>query len=423
MKPMIEVSGLSKLYQLGQRGGAYDNLRELVMRSGRGWFDRLRGVAPAKARDSHDFWALRDVSFEVKRGDTLGILGANGAGKTTLLKIISRITDPTAGCATIRGRTASLLEVGTGFHPELTGRENIYLNGAILGIKRSHIDARFDEIVAFAGIGQFLDTPVKRYSSGMYVRLAFSVAAHLESDILIADEVLAVGDASFQKKCLGKMAEARARATSVLFVSHNLAALESICNRGLVLDHGEVAFLGSIQLAIRHYLASASMHHGVAESHVAELDVCVGRPPRYKPLLRRLELYTSENQPVRGVLAAGAPLKAVIEFDLEQPSTGFDAQISFDTWTGQRICTAHSGCEPDRSHEERAGKQVFVCEIPRLPLLPGYYRLNVALEIGGQEFDSVEDAMRLKVVPSDYYGTGMLPERGTFLVENPWTLR
>ena len=360
---MIEVVGLSKRYQLGQRTGAYDNLRELLMSSGRRWFDRIRGAPRDATQVDRDFWALRNVSFEVQRGDTLGILGANGAGKTTLLKVLSRITDPTSGCAWVRGRTASLLEVGTGFHPELTGRENIFLNGAILGMKKSEIHARFDQITAFAGIGQFLDTPVKRYSSGMYVRLAFSVAAHLESEILIADEVLAVGDAAFQKKCLGKMAEARARAASVLFVSHNLAALESICNRGLVLDGGEVTFFGPIQPAIRHYLESAAMHRGGAESHVVDLGACASRPPGYKPMLRRLELYTGEHQPMRGVLPAGAPLKAVLEFELEHPTAGFDAQIAFDTWTGQRVCTAHSRCEPDRPDEERAGTQVFVCEI------------------------------------------------------------
>jgi lipopolysaccharide transport system ATP-binding protein len=414
---------LATMAELGQRVKTYDNLRELLARSGRGWLDRVRGAPPAAAADNREFWALRDVSFEVQRGDTLGIVGANGAGKTTLLKIISRIADPTAGWVRVRGRTASLLEVGTGFHPELTGRENIYLNGAILGMKRSQIRARFDQIVAFAGIGRFLDTPVKRYSSGMYVRLAFSVAAHLESEILIADEVLAVGDAAFQKKCLGKMAEARTHAASVLFVSHNLAALESICNRGLVLEHGAVAFTGPIESAIRYYLQSAAVHSGAGESHVAELDTCAGRRLSSKPLLRRLELYTGEDQPVRGVLPAGASLKAVLEFELERPMAGFDAQIAFDSWAGQRMCTAHSGCEPDRSHHPRTGKQVFVCEIPRLPLLPGVYRLNVALEIGGRVTDSVEDAMRLKVVPSDYYGTGMLPERGAFLVDNRWTLR
>ncbi len=217
----------------------------------------MRGSNEATDADGfHSFWALNDVSFDVAEGEVVGIIGGNGAGKSTLLKILARITDPTKGVIHIRGRIASLLEVGTGFHPELTGRENIYLNGATLGMRKAEIDANFDEIVAFAEVEQFLDTPVKRYSSGMYVRLAFAVAAHLNPEILVVDEVLAVGDMAFQKKCLGKMSEVSHGGRTVLFVSHNMAAVENLCQRGVVLNKGNLVFDGSTRDAIQQYLSA-----------------------------------------------------------------------------------------------------------------------------------------------------------------------
>jgi len=243
----ITVENLSKLYRIGERSAS--SLRDAVA----GWFTR-NGGDPAKG----EFWALRDVSFDVGEGETLGIIGGNGAGKSTLLKILSRITKPTKGSAEIRGRVGSLLEVGTGFHNELTGRENIYLNGAVLGMRRAEIERKFDEIVAFSEIEEFLDTPVKHYSSGMYMRLAFSVAAHLEPEILIVDEVLAVGDVNFQKKCLGKMRDVGRSGRTVLFVSHDMAAVSRICDRAIVLSHGRVAAEGPAGEAIREYLSGAS---------------------------------------------------------------------------------------------------------------------------------------------------------------------
>ncbi len=236
-EPRVKVEGLSKRYRLGHVHT--DLLSERLS----GFLRPGRGPKPAQA--ATEFWALRDIDFEVREGDVLGIIGRNGAGKSTLLKILSRLTAPTTGRAVIRGRLASLLEVGTGFHPELTGRENIYLNGTILGMRRREIDRRFDEIVAFSGVEDFLDTPVKRYSSGMYVRLAFSVAAHVEADVLVIDEVLAVGDAEFQKRCLGKMSEVARGGRTVLFVSHNLAALRALCTTGLYLEKGSVRASGS----------------------------------------------------------------------------------------------------------------------------------------------------------------------------------
>jgi lipopolysaccharide transport system ATP-binding protein len=260
-RPIIEVENLSKLYRLGTISAR--TLRESVSR----WWSRRRssGVseesglagdqtnARIKAQ-GNAFWALRDVSFHVQRGEVVGIVGRNGAGKSTLLKILSRITEPTRGRAVLRGRLASLLEVGTGFHPDLTGRENIYLNGAILGMKRAEIREKFDQIVAFSGVEQFVDTPVKRYSSGMYVRLAFAVAAHLEPDILIVDEVLAVGDAAFQKRCLGKMSEVAREGRTVLFVSHNMAALQTLCATAVLIENGRLAMVGKTPAVITRYL-------------------------------------------------------------------------------------------------------------------------------------------------------------------------
>ena len=253
-RPIIEVEGLSKRYRLGAIGAT--SLRESAERA----WGRLRGRA--SAADGQEFWALHDVSFSVQPGEVVGIIGRNGAGKSTLLKILSRITDPTSGRAVLRGRVASLLEVGTGFHPDLTGRENIFLNGAILGMMRPEIRRKFDEIVAFAEIERFVDTPVKRYSSGMYVRLAFAVAAHLEPEILIVDEVLAVGDAQFQQRCLGKMEQVSREGRTVLVVSHNMASVINLCTRGIVLTEGRVSFAGDTRTAVEKYLSSSGQGSG-----------------------------------------------------------------------------------------------------------------------------------------------------------------
>ena len=248
MKPIISVEGLGKKYTIRHEGqGRYRVLREEIFKLPQRLFQR-------KHQDKEEFWALKDVSFDIMPGDRVGIIGRNGAGKSTLLKLLSRITEPSTGKITLRGRIASLLEVGTGFHPELTGRENIFLNGAILGMSRAEVRRKFDEIVDFAGVEKFLDTPVKRYSSGMYVRLAFAVAAHLEPEILIVDEVLAVGDAEFQKKCLGKMEQVGQDGRTVLFVSHNMAAIQRLCTAGLFLQQGKCTCQGSIGKIIDMYI-------------------------------------------------------------------------------------------------------------------------------------------------------------------------
>jgi lipopolysaccharide transport system ATP-binding protein len=422
MAPIIEIRNVSKLYQLGEAPSMHGSFREVLKNALLGPFRLDHKSAKSGSGKVDSLWALRGVTLDIQKGDTVGIIGSNGAGKSTLLKILSRITDPTEGCIKVLGRIVSLLEVGTGFHPELTGRENIYLNGSILGMRKTEIDAKFDEITRFAGIGKFLDTPVKRYSSGMYVRLAFSIAAHLEPEILVVDEVLAVGDVAFQKKCLGKMAEAHSRDRTVLFVSHNLSAVESFCNRGIVLQQGVVVFDGTSKDAIHYYLQNVSGERNQFSSHLIDLHSAAGRLPKFRPLLKKLELYTEDSRPFTGDLPVGAPLKAVIHFNLEEPCTSFEASIAFDTASGQRICTAHSAYEPDRSHEERIGEQVFVCQIPCLPLLPGEYKVGVGLDIASREADWVDDATRLKVIEADYYGTGVVPTRGTFLLDNRWTL-
>jgi len=263
--PAIQVAGLTKSYRIGAAQERHDTFRDFLTAALAAPFRRLRkspaGQAPGASADEGDvLWALREVSFEVDAGAVVGIVGRNGAGKSTLLKVLSQITEPTAGYVDLRGRVASLLEVGTGFHPELTGRENIYLNGAILGMSRREIDQSFDQIVAFAEVERFIDTPVKRYSSGMYLRLAFAVAAHLEPEILVVDEVLAVGDVQFQRKCTGKMADISRAGRTVLFVSHNIPAVRALCERVIWLDHGRVRMSGPTETVLREYLRSPQEH-------------------------------------------------------------------------------------------------------------------------------------------------------------------
>jgi lipopolysaccharide transport system ATP-binding protein len=266
----IQVQNLSKRYRLGAAQARYQTLRESLTRA-------VRSIGQRSSTDENILWALRDVSFEVKQGEAVGIIGRNGAGKSTLLKILSRITKPTSGRALIHGRVGSLLEVGTGFHPELTGRENIYLNGAILGMRRAEIERKFDEIVAFSEIEKFLDTPVKFYSSGMYVRLAFAVAAHLEPEILVVDEVLAVGDAQFQKKCLGKMDQVSKGGRTVLFVSHNMGAIRQLCTRGILIEKGALAMNADVDSVVRRYVEGAAtgemkiIDHGIKKSPAVDI--------------------------------------------------------------------------------------------------------------------------------------------------------
>jgi len=372
----------------------------------------------SSAQTPEHFWALKDVSFEVARGDVVGIIGRNGAGKSTLLKIVSRITEPTEGCVVLRARMASLLEVGTGFHPELTGRENIFLNGAILGMSKAEIASNFDEIVAFAELERFLDTPVKHYSSGMYVRLAFAVAAHLNSEVLVVDEVLAVGDLAFQKKCLGKMNALSRVGRTVLFVSHNMAAVENLCRRGIVLDGGKLVFEGTSKNAVRHYLDRIFGAHDCTR-HVIDLKAA---SDRRSPLLRQLEFYTNGNQPLVEGLQIGSRFKVRVHFELPHLTSNFNVGLGFNNAYGQRAFTAASQFTPNRSPVAVAGSQVLTCDIPSLTLTPGEYTVCVWLEIENAEADLANDAASILIIESDYYGTGKVPWNGTFVLKHHWYL-
>jgi len=397
-KPIIEVKGLSKVYQLGTIGAT-----SLKLEVERLWHS-IRGKN-GSARKSGEFWALRDVSFAVEPGKVVGIIGRNGAGKSTLLKILSRITQQTAGEIVLRGRVASLLEVGTGFHPDLSGRENIYLNGAILGMTKTEIRSKLDEIVAFAEIEQFVDTPVKRYSSGMYVRLAFAVAAHLEPEILIVDEVLAVGDAAFQKKCLGKMHDVASRGRTVLFVSHNMAAIQSLCDSGIMLRNGSVLKYGLVNEVVSSYLSEGTT---TVDGQI-ELTT---HPARARnggtPWLTRLTLRDEHGVPTSR-FASSRPISAEIEITPPREIINPRLAIAIEDEHGRRIGTTASHF--DVSHTGRFGEPFTATAfLPRLNLGPGRYLLSVSIgEIGGQ-LDSIDGASWFEVEWDNAYRTGALHE-------------
>jgi lipopolysaccharide transport system ATP-binding protein len=416
MAPILEINNLSKQYIIGQRHRRNESFRELLVRN---ICKPVRALVGHSEPQETQFWALRQVSFDVQPGEVLGVIGRNGAGKSTLLKIMSRITDPTEGYIKVRGRLSSLLEVGTGFHPELTGRENIFLNGAILGMRKAEILAKFDEIVAFSEIERFLDTPVKRYSSGMFVRLAFSVAAHLDPEILVVDEVLAVGDMAFQKKCLGKMSEVSQGGRTVLFVSHNMAAVQNLCASAIVLDEGKLVFHGPSKEAIDSYLHSV---RGVgSQGHVIDISKA-RREPGLEPVLQRVEFYTQGNTPVRGILPMGASLQVRIHFALQEHREKIAVGVGFDSMFGQRIFTAHTSFERGCLHDGQAGPQTYVCNIPSLTLVPGEYTLRVWVDANNGPLDTVDDAARVQIIESDYYGTGRVPWNGSFVLEHHWFL-
>ena len=362
----IRVENLSKLYHIGALRQRDDTLRDALT----GLFRRSqKGAQPD---DDTNLWALKDVSFEVKRGEVVGIVGRNGAGKSTLLKILSRITEPTSGHAEIHGRVGSLLEVGTDFHPELTGRENIYMNGAILGMRRSEIDRQFDEIVAFAEIERFLDTPVKRYSSGMHVRLAFAVAAHLEPEILLVDEVLAVGDVEFQRKCLGKMEDVAQGGRTVIFVSHNMAAVKDLCQRAFLLKEGELEFVGSVDATIRRYL----------ETQRNDGEVRFDNAPLVRAKLEQKEDLL--------ILEADYCLPGPIDL----PCLGFVVS----DFIGNRLC----GSNPRLSEKlppsipKSAGRVTSVIEQPKL--VNGIYRLSLWFGDSRQDMFEALDCITFEVV-------------------------
>ena len=409
----IRAENLSKQYQIGVRN-RHDTLRDQLMAGVRSLFSR-NGAAPE--RDG-SFWALKDVSLEIKKGEVVGIIGRNGAGKRTLLIILSRITAPTTGFAEIHGRVGSLLEVGTGFHSELSGRENIYLNGAILGMKKAEIDRKFDEIVDFSGVERFIDTPVKHYSSGMYVRLAFAVAAHLEPEILIVDEVLAVGDAGFQKKCLGKMEDVAKGGRTVLFVSHNMAAIQGFCSRCYLLSNGQVIAEGSPRSVVEQYLAEVSV------VPLVPLEQRTDRQGTGEIRVTQVSILDSKGRSIDPALT-GQDIDIVISYRsrADKPISRLDVHLTFYTKLGQFMfnCSSEGSGHP---FDDLAPSGEIVCHIPELPLSPGRYVFNLYSTVGGEVADWVQKAGSLNVAAGDYFGTGQLKTHDEgFVVKHRWTVK
>lgn len=418
MAPIIEVRKLSKQYRLGHVVNRTTTARELMMSAITAPLKRgnnTKKEAPAF------FWALRDINFDVEAGQIVGIIGANGAGKSTLLKILSRITDPTEGSVTLRGRMASLLEVGTGFHPELTGRENIFLNGAVLGMRNAEIKEKFDEIVAFAEIDKFLDTPVKHYSSGMSVRLGFAVAAHLQPEILIVDEVLAVGDMAFQKKCIGKMSEVSKSGRTVLFVSHNMAAVENLCERGIMLKNGNLIYDGDVKSAVAKYLANSN-RAGDGVSHEVDLSKAPTRKAQFTSIIQKVELFTDDDEPAPRAIQVGARFKLRIHLHLPHEVPSFTCGVGFNSMFGQRVLTLNTSYDPNLSYDPVSGETVLVCDIPSLPLVPGEYFIFLFIDFGHDRKDAIPESFMLSVLEGDYYGTGKNPFSGVFVVPHHWNL-
>lgn len=415
---VIRVENLSKKYALGrERERGYRTLRDVIAGKAKRLLRPLNGSTKAAAGNGEEFWALKDVCFEIKQGEVLGIIGRNGAGKSTLLKILSRITEPTAGRVRIKGRVSSLLEVGTGFHPELTGRENIFLNGAILGMTRAEIKRKFDCIVAFAEVDKFLDTPVKRYSSGMYVRLAFAVAAHLEPEVLIVDEVLAVGDAQFQKKCLGKMAEVGRAGRAVLFVSHNMGAIEALCKTAIHLERGEVVASGDVPDVIRAYLGGAESIRQCADLSQAERSQS-GATTWFTEAC----VLSEANEP-KTVFRVGEKLRIRLRLDGEERLPSPRIGIGVNDEMGRRIFTVGTEFDPNLELSV-TGEQVVLCDIPELLLAPGRYQLTIALSSAHELIDQIEGLIGFDVTESDFFKTGKFQRRdqGFFLCRSSWSV-
>jgi lipopolysaccharide transport system ATP-binding protein len=392
---VIQAENLGKRYRIGERE-RYLALRDVLARAFSAPLRLLRPPRPALPKgDARHIWALKDVSFEVHRGEVVGIIGRNGAGKSTLLKILGRVTRPTEGQAHLRGRMGSLLEVGTGFHPELTGRENVYLNGAILGMSKREIERKLDEIVAFAEIEKFIDTPIKYYSSGMYVRLAFAVAAHLEPEILLVDEVLAVGDVAFQKKCLGRMGEVAKQGRTVLFVSHNMGAIATLCKSAIVLDKGRIKTIGPSQQAIDEYLAGA-MDHDTARYNVE------GLPRIYPELSRQVEFLALELEGSPGKLVpADADLSLRMTVRGNQAVGSFRFSLTIHAVDGTPV----GSCFGPQIHSLQKGEvATYRLSLSNPSLAPGMYWLELGVGTGNEregfgEFDIVSEVLHFEILP------------------------
>lgn len=416
----IRVENLSKHYRIGGMQEPYRTLRDALTdvfvspfrRAGR----LLRGQAIGASELNESIWALEDVSFEIKQGEVIGIIGRNGAGKSTLLKILSRITEPTEGYADVYGRVGSLLEVGTGFHSELSGRENIYLNGAILGMRKAEIDKKFDEIVVFAEVEKFIDTPVKHYSTGMYLRLAFAVAAHLEPQILLIDEVLAVGDAQFQKKCLGKMGEVAEEGRTVLFVSHNMAAIQNLCKRALLLDGGHLIIDSTASSVVDKYLNEVVSLASIPLSK---------RNDRQGNQCMKFTSYCllNENDELISQAIVGKTLKIVFHYETKTNKSLKNVHVGLGVNGKYNEKLFYLSTElSHQDFDEIPPEGKIICCIQKLPLQPGMYSFNLISAAGKEIADHIQEAGVIEVAAGDYFGSGKMisAKFGPFLVDHTW---
>lgn len=417
MKSVIKVSNLSKRYRLGLKEKQAETLAGQIANAIKSpWqnLKRLRQLSRFGEEDESVFWALKDVSFDVKEGEVLGIIGKNGAGKSTLLKILSQITEPTSGKIEIHGRVASLLEVGTGFHPELSGRENIYMNGTILGMTRREIDSKLDEIIDFSGVEKFIDTPVKFYSSGMKVRLGFSVAAHLDPEILIIDEVLAVGDYEFQKKCLGKMEDvSKNQGRTVLFVSHNMASIQNLSTKGLLLELGQSIFQGDIQKTVDKYIEK--------NQSLNKLQNSLKGQDEYSPI-KILSLKFFQNDIEVNKLISGNELTIKFEIFSSQYFKGVSAAIGFFSQMDERKIVFFSEFK-NKIFDINKGSGTFVCKIDKFPLSAGILKFNILIKRGEENINWIRDAGTLEIEDGDFYGTGRILKLPDIIchVEHSWS--
>ena len=428
----IQINNVSKQYLIGQikkSARQYNTLRDTVTEAATRPFHRVRDVISGRTQSAADLtdtlWALKDISFDVRKGEVVGIIGHNGAGKSTLLKVLTRITSPTRGMITYRGRLGALLEAGTGFHPELTGRENVYLNGAILGMRRHEITAKFDRIIGFAGVEQLVDTPVKHYSSGMHVRLAFAVAAYLDLEILVVDEVLSVGDAEFQKRSLSKMSDVANSGRTVLFVSHNMAAVLSLCTTGVLLDHGRLKATGGIKSIIQDYQNSLS--------EMAQIPLLERRDRRGNGDLRFASVefrsdYQDSMMPI-GTAMSGETLCIVLGYQTRSPvlPRHLTAALHIDDFLGRRLATCFTENPDGYDHSDAlplTGE--LVCKIPRLNLAPGLYRISLTGKVKDTLADAILAAGTLEVNGGDFFGiedSSNEAAYGPLMLDHCWRIR
>ncbi len=401
----IRVENLGKEYIIGHKKSG--DLRNSFR-------DKLSGLF-GERQEKKSFWALKDIDFKIKKGEAVGIMGRNGAGKSTLLKILSRITEPTTGRFEINGRVSSLLEVGTGFHMELTGRENIFLNGTILGMKRLEIKQKFDEIVAFSGVEKFLDTPVKHYSSGMKVRLAFSVAAHLEPEILIVDEVLAVGDAEFQKKCLGKMDEvSKEGGRTVIFVSHNMGAVQNLCNRAALLQGGQLIYEDHVNRVIKKYSET------INDSEFEQIDFKSLNRSNYEFEIKSFEILNGRNQPERNFIA-GEEIQFRIKYYSMQSFKDLAIGIILNDTNGNFVSVLNNKIVGQNINIENNDGEIL-CRINRNPFMSGKFSASLIIQLKGQLIYKIEDISYFVINEGDYFGSGFpnsLNRQGVY-IENEW---